>query len=68
MPDARYCPSCKADMRDEPIPAEHAEHYAGEYIDGVKYFSKWIGIYDREQDRTVAWQCPECKEEYKRER
>jgi hypothetical protein len=63
MPEVRYCPHCKADMRDEPIPAEHAEHYAGEYIDGVKYFSKWIGVYDMDLDRTVAYKCPECGKE-----
>lgn len=66
MAESRYCPECNADLRGDQIPPEQADSYAGEYIDGKKYFSKWIGIYDLYQDRTVAWMCPECKKEYKR--
>jgi len=25
-----------------------------------RFFSRVIGIYDWDKDRTVAWQCPDC--------
>lgn len=39
------CPECRADLRD---------HKNG--VPGMRT----IGIYSREQDRTVRWQCPDC--------
>jgi uncharacterized protein with PIN domain len=39
------CPSCFADLRD---------------LEMGPPFGRAIGVYSREQDRTVAWQCPDC--------
>ncbi len=58
--DERYCPSCDADLRGEPIPDETREHYS------VTHYSRRIGIYDRRLDRTVAWRCPDCGYEWPR--
>ena len=52
------CPSCKADLQGEPLTMQQLE--AGYYGEGVTHFSRLIGIYDRAQDRTVEWLCPEC--------
>lgn len=53
----RHCPKCNADLTGEPIPERHREHYPP----GDTHFSRVIGLYDRELDRTVGWRCPDCK-------
>jgi hypothetical protein len=30
----------------------------------LKQWKRCIGIYDRDLDRTVAWKCPDCHEEF----
>lgn len=35
-------------------------------VDGKRY-SYLGGIYSREQDRTIAWRCPGCETEWKRD-
>ena len=48
------CPYCTADLQGNPIPKEQQEAY------GATHFSRKIGIYDIDRDRTVEWQCPDC--------
>jgi len=43
------CPFCKADLR-----------YCHDEPEGIIY-SRMIGVYSRDLDRTVAWRCPDCK-------
>jgi hypothetical protein len=49
------CPKCESSWVDKPIPEQYQEHHGGS-----KWYSRVIGLYDRDQDRTVAWQCPDC--------
>jgi|SRR6516165_2808211 hypothetical protein len=34
---------------------------------GADRFSRAIAVYDREKDRTVKWQCPDCGHEWRAE-
>ena len=43
------------------IPEAQRESY------GATHFLRAIAIYSREQDRTVAWRCPDCGHEWERE-
>ncbi|WP_028393996.1 hypothetical protein [Bacillus cihuensis] len=54
------CPFCNADLQGEPIPVEQQDS------NGATHFSRKIGIYDFEKDRTIKWQCPDCKGEWNR--
>lgn len=55
------CPGCKVSWIGDPIPESMLNAYAGTHwqrqigIDGG-----YIGVYDG----TVAYQCPDCKEEF----
>ena len=60
MDNKENCPKCNADLQGEPIPVEQQENY------GATHFSRKIGIYDRGTDRTVTWQCPDCKHQWDR--
>jgi hypothetical protein len=40
------CPHCKADLRDSTVGPP---------------FTRQVGIYDQRLDRTVEWECPDCK-------
>jgi hypothetical protein len=66
-----YCPSCNADFDGELIfdtfmkqyndrkkALETAEMYGATETKGR--WSKKIGIYDMDKDRTISWQCHEC--------
>ena len=53
--DADNCPNCGTSLLDKPIPEESRHMYGGK-----THFRRVIGIYSREQDRTVAWRCPDC--------
>lgn len=59
MNDER-CPACGASLRGSPIPVNQQESY------GASHFSRKIGIYSVESDRTVAWRCPDCGGEWPR--
>jgi hypothetical protein len=48
------CPN-GCDLTGEPIP-EGARHHYGDKT----HFSRCIGIYDHNRDRTVEWLCPDC--------
>lgn len=60
----RSCPKCNADLRGDPIPDEYIKE--GHYGEGATHFYRTIGIYSMEQDRTVAWKCPDCGHEWER--
>lgn len=49
------CPSCKSNLQGKPIPEEY-RHCYGKHT----HFSRLIGIYSQETDRTTHWQCPDC--------
>lgn len=56
------CPACEAGWQAGPIPKE------GQWLYGdAKFFSRVMGIYDRDKDCTVAWQCPDCCARWDRE-
>lgn len=58
--NAEACPSCNVSLQGEPIPAHSQDSY------GATHFSRKIGLYSRERDRTVAWKCPDCGHEWER--
>lgn len=51
----RYCIACGADFLGERIPEENRAHYV---VD--EHFSRRMGVYCLDRDRTVAWKCPDC--------
>lgn len=53
-----YCPNCNANLQGEEIPKEKQHLY------GATHFSRKIGWYSEEKDRTVSFICPECGEEW----
>lgn len=55
LASADTCPHCKANLLGDPIPEESREHFGDK-----THFRRVIAIYSREQDRTVAWRCPDC--------
>ena len=54
------CPLCQADLTGEPIPKDKQEMY------GHTHFSRRIGIYNLDEDRTVRYKCPDCDGEWER--
>ena len=54
------CPYCQCNLQGEPIPKEQQISY------GATHFSRKIGIYDLELDRTVKYCCPDCNREWDR--
>lgn len=74
-----YCPKCDYNLDggsiyltglrmkdgDEAAALEYAQAYGATKEKGQ--WDRQIGIYDMEKDRTVRWQCPKCKHEWKRE-
>lgn len=57
---AEQCPHCGVSLQGDPIPEPSQPMY------GATHFSRKIGIYSRETDRTVAWRCPDCEKEWPR--
>lgn len=55
-----YCPHCNANLQGDPIAPESQHLFA------ATHFSRKIGVYDLERDRTVCWQCPDCGGEWGR--
>lgn len=52
------CPHCLAELQGDPIPEDSQKLY------GATHFSRKIGLYDQNTDRTVKWMCPDCKGEW----
>lgn len=65
MNEPDTCPACGANLQGSPIPQEHIDK--GCYSPGSTHYSRRIGIYDMERDRTVAWHCPDCGHEWPRD-
>jgi len=55
------CPHCGVSLIGEPIPIRRRLDYGGK-----THFRREIAIYDRDKDRTVAYKCPDCGQEWKR--
>lgn len=56
---ADFCPHCSTDLWGGPIPEGIRQHYSPPY--------RWrrdIAIYDRASDRTIAFECPDCRERW----
>ncbi|TAK59563.1 MAG: hypothetical protein EPO18_20295 [Methylobacter sp.] len=56
--DKDHCPYCKASLIGDPIPQEYIDK--GYYGEGVTHYRREIGIEDRDLDRCVEYQCPDC--------
>lgn len=54
------CPKCKTDLRGNPIPEEHRQHYGGR-----THFLLQTSLYARSKDRTHAFECPFCGHQWK---
>jgi ribosomal protein L37AE/L43A len=54
------CPFCKSNLQGKPIPKEWQQDY------GATHFSRIIAIYDRDKDRTVKYECPDCHKQWDR--
>jgi len=58
------CPKCGSDLRGPTHTGPHPEWYGFgdtcEVCGDPPHFSRVIGVYDRDRDRTVAWRCPDC--------
>ena len=68
MADFCTCSACGADLRGGPIPTEYLHMYGGEAVcpygcGSPRHYSRLIGIYDIERDRTASWLCPDCGKE-----
>lgn len=75
--DHADCPHCGADMNGGSIWQHFMDQLANEaeadiaagYYGATRdkgQFGRAIGIYSTERDRTVGWQCPDCKKEWGR--
>jgi len=53
------CPNCEAGLDGGRIPENQRSLF------GAGRFSRAIAVYDREKDRTVKWQCPDCGHEWR---
>ncbi len=57
------CPHCGVGLVSAPIPEEY--RVKGGYGDAT-HWRREIAIYSPAQDRTVAWRCPDCNQEWMR--
>ncbi|WP_027416259.1 hypothetical protein [Aneurinibacillus terranovensis] len=55
------CPKCNANLTGEEIPDELKEHYAGTHWSKKIIIAPYIGA------DSVAFQCPYCKHQWKKE-
>lgn len=55
------CPECGTTWIDKPIPEQYWENYSPPY-----FYSRVIGCYDRDLDRTAYWKCPDCEHHFDR--
>ena len=59
----KKCPNCKADFTGELIPKKYRDKgWYGKHT----HYSRVIGLYDMDQDRTIAYRCPDCGYEWPR--
>lgn len=62
LPGTDICPHRGADLDGGPIPEESREHFSPPYR-----FSRRIGLYDLDRDRTTGYACPDCGGTWSRE-
>lgn len=55
------CPLCQSDLTSDPIPEEWLDAYGG-----ATHYSRVMGLYSLERDRTIAYRCPDCNGEWDR--
>jgi len=64
------CPHCHADLRAGPIPVGALHLYGDtptcDRCGQPAHYSRVMGIYDQRRDQTVAWRCPDCREQWER--
>ncbi len=78
MRHVSHCPHCKSlldgkdiyqcffdDYQDKAKALDYASSY-GWTKERPTCFSRLIGVYDMEQDRTTHYECPDCKEKISR--
>lgn len=77
MNEHGYCPNCNADLDGGSI-WEHFYKESGSEDEATRIAAmygatrergQWgraTAIYDMEKDRTVQWECPECKHRWDR--
>ena len=53
------CPHCNADLTGEVIPKQHRHNFGG-----ATHFSRRIAVIA--DDRTVCYECPDCKGKWPR--
>jgi DNA-directed RNA polymerase subunit RPC12/RpoP len=56
-----FCPACGTRWWDKPIPKEYRENYSPPY-----WYSRVIALYDRDDDATFGYKCPDCDTFFKR--
>ena len=61
MDGPQKCVECGYSFKGEKIPKGSQEFYGNH-----THFSKMVGVYDIDLDRTVYFQCPECNAHYDR--
>lgn len=49
------CPHCHTNLVGDEIPEDDKRFF------GTSHFKREIGIYDVNLDRTVEYECPDCK-------
>lgn len=54
-----FCRNCNANFQGEPIPKKD------QHLFGATHFSRKIGIYSMETDRTEEYQCPDCQHKWR---
>lgn len=59
--ETETCPFCGANFQGESIPEEQQEMFGGS-----THFSRLIGVSD--WDSVYAWQCPDCKRVWDRDK
>jgi len=55
------CPECGANWVDKLIPQQYWENYSPPY-----FYSRVIGCYDCDVDRTAYFMCPDCNHKFPR--
>lgn len=72
MPDFCTCSHCGADLRGPAVADEHLQHYGGDRVcrygcGWPTHYSRLVGVYNANTDRTESWMCPDCEHEEKRD-
>jgi len=57
--DKDSCPHCGVSLIGKTIPKKLRKYYSPPY-----HYKREIGIYDRDKDMTVAFECPDCKKRW----